>query len=1532
MSISFCQALLAQPANDSWSTSVPLLTANATCAPVAGTVANATLDGTTNSCPGTERYDVWYRFVAQSANPTVTLQNRGANFITPGLQVLSGSSSGTSMGCGTTSVTPTTLTPGTTYYVRVFSTAASTPTTAAGFEVCLTDNEPGNDAWSTSVPVLTVGSTCSPTVGTVANATLDGTTNSCPGTERYDVWYQFVAASVNPTITLQNRGANFTNPELQILSGGSGGTSITCGTTAGAVTTATPTSLTPGTTYYVRVFSTSVTTPTTAAGFEICVTYTPPENDTWSTAVPALSVGSTCSPTTGTVASATLDGTVNSCSGTELYDVWYQFVATAGNISVTLQNIGANFTTPRLQAFSGSSSGTSLGCGTTSLNLSGLTTGTTYYIRVFSTAAAPVPTTNAGFEICITTNDLCEGAPTLTPGTGCSALTQTLYAATASGPSSHYGTAYDAWYRFTVPAGRNTVTITVGGLGGSLNNNNCFIEAFRASDCGGVTTANAIGSASVGTDLTLGNLIGGGTYYFRVLTTTNPSVNPTNWGFNVCVSYVNAAPSNDECSGSIILTPGTTQTGATLANATPSASISVGCATGTPDDDVWFHFVPVRSYATVTVNANSVLNHSGAMIQVFSGTCGSLVSIGCGEDAVNLSSLNTSQTYYVRVYSKGANGTDAFAGAGTSGVDFNIAVTPAASVRVDGSRLNEVYEQTVLSNGQILLDPWEVTYGPDGFLWITESKGYRVVRMDPNTGARTTVLDVSRGSTFLLPGDTSFNMRFEIGVNNPQGGFAGLAVHPNFPATPYVYVSYVHSYDGAAANSAGVFFTNRIVRFTYNSGTGKLESPVSLCNTLPGSGDHNSQRIIIAPVDGVNYLFYAAGDLGAGQFGNASRPIRSQNLDAYEGKILRFNLVDDGDANLANKWIPNDNPYNGTPMAPATQNAIWCTGIRNNQGFAYGTFIKNGTPVGRLFGSSHGPYSDDEINEIEGDKNYGHPVVIGYFADNNYNGAKAGHRNGGDATSMPLIGNETTNKNAISNYKDPLHSAYPGTLGSPTEAFDIWNRAEDPMLPDIGNGLWPSEGWSGLDLYTHTLVPGWKNSLIAASLKWGRVMKLKLNETGDTIIPVAGFDTVAYFGSVNRFRDISLAPNGKDMYVIMDRSSSSSGPSAGNPVIAACAGCVQKYTFLGYASLGAGNRSAISSGIPVTPGGSNSCRTGTSITVDQTNRDLWVPITGPDGNVVAEIKTGTLNLGVVQSSFYTASTVRTIGGRRFAGRNVYIDPTTAAGSNVSIRFYLTKTEYDALVDAGGSSVITDLRVLRNTDVCRTYPVSAATVFTPDVAELHGTDAYVLQVNSITLDEASSYYFATNNFILPLDLLTFDGSLKNNTTHLKWTAENEQHLNRYEVERSLDGINFIRIGSVVPAGQNGERAHYAYDDRNVRSLNTQSIHYRLRMMDSDGSFHYSNVVTINLTEANAYVNVTPNPVNSVAQLRVRGVVDGTVNWQLFDGAGRSVASGQLRANRSSSTTVDIDMQAYAQGNYFIQVTGAGLDTKIKVQKL
>jgi PQQ-dependent dehydrogenase (s-GDH family) len=910
-------------------------------------------------------------------------------------------------------------------------------------------------------------------------------------------------------------------------------------------------------------------------------------------------------------------------------------------------------------------------------------------------------------------------------------------------------------------------------------------------------------------------------------------------------------------------------------------------------------------------------------MQLFSrtGNCTGLASIACGTTTINATGLTIGSVYYIRVY---AAGTGNLTSGATS--QFNISLTPSANAVVGSGRMNEVFHQQVISAPQVLADPWEVTYGPDDNLWVTESKGYKVYKINPTTGVRDTVLDISQGSTFFSSPDNAFNVQFNNGIG-AQGGLAGLALHPQFLAATspqnFVYISYIRS-GPTGASPTGLFYVNRIVRFEYNTTTGKLQSPVSICDTLPGSSDHNSQRMIIAPVGGTDYLFYAAGDMGSGQFGNRTRPLRAQDSSFYEGKILRFNIAPDGDAGTLDRWIPNDNPYNAQL---GKQSAVWAIGIRNNQGFAYDAVND------KLYGSSHGPYSDDELNIIEGYKNYGHPLVIGYAADDNYNGSTAGAplTDNGGVSSCPPIVDESNNAAGIFNYKDPFFSAY-----APSQATinNIWQT-------NPGNGGWPSEGWSGLDLYTNKVIPGWKQSLLAASLKWGRLVKMKLASNGTTVIPTGGQDTVSYFGSVNRFRDIAFAPNGKDIYVVMDRSTSTSGPSAANPVVPACQGCLQKYTFLGYNNVS--GRSAIPASIDVTTGTANTCNDGTTVVIDATNNNIWVPITGPDGNIMAEIKANGNNLGTVTSSFYKNSgAIRVRNSFRYLDRNITITPQNQPSSNVDIRLYISKAEFDALDadGASGISAITDLRILKNGDACGAVVASNTSSFTPNNPVINalraddfkqGANGYVLQS---PIPSFSSFYFGSANITLPLELITFNGELQNNgAALLKWETENEINTKNFVVERSLNGIDFNAIGTVAAKGNNNTTDVFSYNlvDAAASLQSASLLYYRLKIVDTDGSNKYSNTITIALTKDDGRVIITPNPATDNAKLIINAAAAGNVQWKLVDNNGRVLKQSSINVQRGNTTTT-IDISKLAAGIYHIDIKGAGLDRVVKLQKL
>src|SRR6476620_11611449 len=297
-------------------------------------------------------------------------------------------------------------------------------------------------------------------------------------------------------------------------------------------------------------------------------------------------------------------------------------------------------------------------------------------------------------------------------------------------------------------------------------------------------------------------------------------------------------------------------------------------------------------------------------------------------------------------------------------------------IAIKASAQSEPFTKRTVISG--LNAAWEVVYGPNDSLWITENKAYLISRVNVANGVKTVLID-------LRATDPSINFTSGTGTQ-PQGGLMGLALHPNLyssdpavrAAKPWVYAVYVYERNSCPGTNTSCVFTSKIVRFDYHGNT--LSNPLIVLDNIPGSSDHNSGRLIIGPdiEPGSNgahtqyRLYYTIGDMGAGQFLNTTRTENAQNVDVMEGKVLRINTEDDGDAGL-DAWVPNDNPfYTSGSITP--RDYVYSMGHRNAQGLAWGT----ASGVDRLYSSEQQDRSDDEINIIEAGKNYGWDKVTGF--------------------------------------------------------------------------------------------------------------------------------------------------------------------------------------------------------------------------------------------------------------------------------------------------------------------------------------------------------------------------------------------------------------------------------------------------------------------------------------------------------------------------------------------------------------------------
>lgn len=399
----------------------------------------------------------------------------------------------------------------------------------------------------------------------------------------------------------------------------------------------------------------------------------------------------------------------------------------------------------------------------------------------------------------------------------------------------------------------------------------------------------------------------------------------------------------------------------------------------------------------------------------------------------------------------------------------------------------EHFSKRVVASG--LGNPWEVTWGPDGFLWVTERTAFRVTRIDPADGKAHVALTIDDAFTAV-----------------DQDGLLGMALHPDLlrgRGRDFVYLAYVYDADPGPALSRRM----RVRRWTYDASTQTLTSPSTVLENLPAHDDHGGGRLLFGP-DGKLYL--SRGDQGSNFLANYCNPNRAQDLptaadvqshdwSTYQGKILRMNL--DGS-------IPADNP-----VINGVRSHVYTYGHRNPQGLVF-------SPEGRLYESEHGPSSDDELNLIEAGKNYGWPYVAGFRDDKAYV-----YANWSKSSPTPCQSLTFNSIKAPADVPEQKESAWQSDFAPPLVTFFTV-----PADYDFAKYRTATIAPSGIDLYTASAIPGWNASILVTGMRAGAVYRAKLASDGRS----ATGEPVEYFKTSNRYRDMAFSPDGRRIFLSTD--------------------------------------------------------------------------------------------------------------------------------------------------------------------------------------------------------------------------------------------------------------------------------------------------------------------------------------------------------------------------------------------------------------
>jgi uncharacterized repeat protein (TIGR01451 family) len=201
-----------------------------------------------------------------------------------------------------------------------------------------------------------------------------------------------------------------------------------------------------------------------------------------------------------------------------------------------------------------------------------------------------------------------------------------------------------------------------------------------------------------------------------------------------------------------------------------------------------------------------------------------------------------------------------------------------------------------------------------------------------------------------------------------------------------------------------------------------------------------------------------------------------------------------------------------------------------------------------------------------------------------------------------------------------------------------------------------------------------------------------------------------------------------------------------------------------------------------------------------------------------------------------------------------------------------------------------------------------------------------------INNLASIYFdfnlpvATNNAItlvqdnftaLPLQLLSFTGQLGDNTVQLNWKTANETAFERFEVERSFNGVAFDKIGSIGFVSS----VHVYGATDNVAAVSSKHIFYRLKLIDRDGKFNYSKVVAFNINLRQNQFSVYPNPARTEIFVSITSGKNENLNLKIIDGSGR-IVSEQQRTVEKGNNVFSVNTSKLKAGNFILQIVGGG----------
>jgi len=321
--------------------------------------------------------------------------------------------------------------------------------------------------------------------------------------------------------------------------------------------------------------------------------------------------------------------------------------------------------------------------------------------------------------------------------------------------------------------------------------------------------------------------------------------------------------------------------------------------------------------------------------------------------------------------------------------------------------------------------------------------------------------------------------------------------------------------------------------------------------------------------------------------------------------------------------------------------------------------------------------------------------------------------------------------------------------------------------------------------------------------------------------------------------------------------------------------------------------------------------------------------------------------GNINTCVRVEDVVHTYHNMPYAQRVYDIVPATnAATATATITLYYTQAEFDAYNLARG-----------------VYPAlptgsgDATGIGNILVTQFHGTGTYPGNYNGgvvdlinptdskivwnaalnrweITFDVNgfSGFYLHTSitNTPLPISLLSFSGRNNGTNNLLEWATSSEQNSSYFELQRSTDGVNFVKASTITAAGNSNSIKNYNYAD-NIAGISSNVFYYRLKQVDISGQAKYSTILKINLNIKGFEVDASPNPFVGYLRVQVDAVQKEHATITLNGLDGKMIMKQATTLNKGSNAVLLESLDKLAAGVYLLTVVTDSEKTTIKVVK-